>query len=151
MKLLRSFAVLSFLALASGCGDSTAPVVPQYTLTAVGGKGLPIVYQGIDTGSKLLWGTLTLDRSGHATVVNGYEDWGVIGGFTSSRYSVTLSGAYTVAGNSITVIHPTSSACNGQPCVLLPNQVGFFSDTLVTLATDLGPTKGPVYTYYTTH
>lgn len=151
MTLIRSFAVLSFLALASGCGDSTAPGAPHYALTAVDGKGLPIIYQGIDTGSKLMWGTLTLDGAGHATVVNGYQDWGVIGGFTSSNRTETLSGAYTVVGDSITVIHPTSSECNGQPCAISPNEIGFFSDTLVTLATDLGTSRGPVYAYYMMH
>jgi hypothetical protein len=114
----------------------------------VDGKGLPIIYQGIDTGSKLLWGTLTLDGAGHATVVSGYQDWGVIGGLTYSNRTVTLSGAYTVVGDSITLIHPTSSECHGQPCALSPNQVGFFSDTLVTLRPDLGTSTGPVYAYY---
>jgi hypothetical protein len=151
MRLLCGIAVVS-LVLTTGCGDSTtAPSRPSYVLNAVDGKGLPIVYQGVDTGSKLVWGTLSLDGAGHATIVNGYYDWGVIGGFTSSNRTETLTAAYTVVGDSIRLNHPTSDACHGQPCFQPPDEVGFFSDTLVTLATVLGTSKGPVYYYYMMH
>jgi hypothetical protein len=138
MQLSRLFAVLLIFVSASACSDSTAPLLRAYTLTAVDGHPLPFTSFGIDAGSRLLWGNLYLDETGHAFKFDHYRYFGAILPADSSEETQRQDASYTIANDSITLeLHRPLSG----------NDVGAFSDSVVTLTFDVSPRTGPVYTY----
>src|SRR6266550_8700338 len=143
MRLSRLTAMLLIFAAASACTDFTA-LSPSYVLTAVDGHSLPVISVGIDGSSTLLSGTLVLDRVGHALRVDHYHDYSANGGMTFER-NEQLSGPYTIANDRINVRWTSQGQCGPGPC--LPNDVGVFSGSIVTLTADFGARTSPVYTY----
>jgi hypothetical protein len=126
----------------SACHDSTAPILRTYALTEIDGHPLPVTFMGIDAGSTVLSGTLYLDDAGHALRVNHYRDYSAnFGGGTWER-SEKLHDYYTISNDSITV--GSFGTCTGSCRV---NEVGVFSDSLLTLTFDVMPRTRPVYTY----
>jgi hypothetical protein len=63
----------------------------------------------------------------------------------TSERNEQLSGRYTIAKDSITVRWTSQGVCGSGPC--LPNDVGVFSDSTVTLTADFGARTSSVYTY----
>jgi hypothetical protein len=145
MHLSRLTVVLLIFAATSACHDSTAPSERLYVLTAVDGHSLPVISVGIDVSSTLLSGTLVLDRVGHALRVDHYHDYSANGGGMTFERAEQLSGPYTITNDSITVRWTSQGQCGPGPC--LPNDVGVFSDSTVTLTADFGERTSSVYTY----
>lgn len=144
-QLSRLIAVLLVFAGASACHETTAPFGPFYVLTAVDGHSLPITSGGLDGSSTLLSGTLILDTDGHAIRRDHYRDYSANGGGMTFERNQQLSGPYAIANNSITVRWTSQGQCGSGPC--LPNDVGAFSDSTVTLTADFGARTSPVYSY----
>jgi hypothetical protein len=144
MQLSRLTVVLLIFAATSACHDSTAPSAPSYVLTAVDGHSLPVISWGIDGSSTLLSGTLVLDSGGHALRIDYYRDYSANGGGITFG-NQQLSGPYTIASDSITVRWTSQGVCGSGPC--LPNDVGVFSDSTVTLTADFGARTSSVYSY----
>jgi len=97
---------------------------------------------GIDAGSTVLSSTLYLDNGGRVLRVNHYRDYSAnFGGGTWER-SEKLHDDYKIANDSITV--GSFGMCTGS-CRL--NEVGVFSDSVLTLTFDVMPRTRPVYTY----
>jgi hypothetical protein len=142
MHLSRLTAVLLVSVAVSACHDSTAPILRTYSLTEIDGKPLPITFMGIDVGSTVLSGTLYLDDAGHALRLNHYRDYSANFGGSTSERSEQLHDDYRVANDSITVgsFGTCTSSCH-------VNEVGVFSDSVLTLTIDLLPRTRPVYTY----
>jgi hypothetical protein len=145
MQLSRLTVAFLTLAAASACHDASAPSGPVYVLIAVDGHSLPVVSNGIDGSSTLLSGTLVLDPIGHALRIDHYRDFSANGGGTFKR-DEQLSGPYTIANDSISVRWTSQGQCGSGPC--LPNDVGAFSDSTLTLTADFGARTSPVYTYH---
>jgi hypothetical protein len=143
MQLSRLTVVLLIFAATSACRDSTAPSA-RYVLTAVDGHSLPVISWGIDVSATLLSGTLVLDGGGHALRIDHYRNYSANNG-TTFEGDQQLSGPYTIANDSITARWTSQGQCGSGPC--LPNDVGVFSDSTVTLTADFGARTSPVYTY----
>ena len=142
MQLSRLTAVLIVSVAASACHDSTAPIFRTYALTEIDGQPLPVTYMGIDAGSTVLSGTLYLDNAGHVLRVDHYQDYSANTGKTYDR-TERLHDDYRISNDSITVgsFGTCTSSCRG-------NEVGVFSDSLLTLTIDVLPRTRPVYTYH---
>ncbi len=145
MQLSRLTVVLLIFAATSACHNSTAPSGPSYVLTAVDGRSLPILSQGIDGSSTLLSGTLVLESGGRALRIDHYHDYSANGGGMTFERDQQLSGPYTIANNTITVRWTSQGQCGSGPC--LPNDIGAFSDSTLTLTADFGARTSPVYAY----
>ena len=143
MRLSSLTAVLIVSAAVSACHDSTAPILGTYALIAIDGQPLPVTFMGIDAGSTVLSGTLYLDDAGHVLRVNHYRDYSANFGGSTSERSETLHDDYRISNDSITV--GSFGTCTGS-CRL--NEVGVFSDSLLTLTFDVIPRTRPVYTYH---
>ncbi len=142
MHLSRLTAVLLVSLAVAACHDSTAPILRTYSLAEIDGKPLPVTFMGIDAGSTVLSSTLYLDNAGHVLRVNHYRDYSAnFGGGTWER-SEKLHDDYKIANDSITV--GSFGMCTGS-CRL--NEVGVFSDSVLTLTFDVMPRTRPVYTY----
>jgi hypothetical protein len=142
MHLSRLTAVLVASVAVSACHDSTAPILRTYTLTDIDGKPLPVTFMGIDAGSTVLSGTLYLDDAGHALRVNYYRDYSANFGGSTSERSEKLRDDYRISNDSITVgPFGCTSSCYG-------NEVGVFSDSILTLTNDILPRTSPVYVYH---
>ncbi|HEX9129213.1 MAG TPA: hypothetical protein VF850_08635 [Gemmatimonadaceae bacterium] len=143
MRLSSLTAVLVVSVAVSACHDSTGPILRTYVLTAIDGQPLPVTFMGIDAGSTVLSGMLYLDNAGHVLRVNHYRDYSANFGGSTSERSETLHDDYRVANDSITVgsFGTCTSSCH-------VNEVGVFSDSVLTLTNDLLPRTRPVYTYH---
>ena len=145
MQLSRLRVVFLIFVAASACHDFSAPFGPSYVLTAVDGHSLPVVFSGIDGSSTLLSGRLFLDGVGHAIRIDHYRDYSANFGGSTFQRNQQLNGPYTIANDSITVRWTSQGQCGPGPC--LPNDVGVFSDSTITLTADFGTRTSPVYTY----
>jgi hypothetical protein len=134
MQLSRLTVGLLIFAATSACHDTTAPS-GWYVLTAVDGHSLPFTSFGIDVSSTLLSSTLVLNSGGGALRIDHYRDHSANSGMTSER-NEQVSGAYTIANDSITVRWTS-----------LPNDVGVFSNSTVTLTEVFGAQTSSVYSY----
>src|SRR3981081_3286036 len=101
MQLSRLTVALLIFSATSACHDSTAPSGPSYVLTAVDGRPLPFLSQGIDGSSTLLSGTLVLESGGRAVRIDHYRDYSANGGGMTFERDEVLSGPYTIANNTI--------------------------------------------------
>ncbi|HEX9084519.1 MAG TPA: hypothetical protein VF836_07255 [Gemmatimonadaceae bacterium] len=141
MHLSRLTVVLVVSVAVSACHDSTAPFLRTYALTAIDGQPLPVTFSAVDVGSTVLSGTLYLDDAGHAFRVDRYRDWSAN---TPKTYERTerLNDGYRIANDSISLgVFGCPNSCPG-------NEVGFFSDSALTLTPDVMPRTRPVYTYH---
>jgi hypothetical protein len=143
MQLSRLTAVLIVSVGVSGCHDSTAPLLRTYSLTEIDGDPLPVVFLGVDGNSTVLSSTLYLDVDGHALRINHYRDYSANFGGSTSERSEKLHDDYRISNDSIAVgsFGTCTSSCRG-------NDVGFFSDSVLTLTFDVLPRTRPVYTYH---
>jgi len=141
MQLSRLTAVLLVSVTVSACHDSTAPILRTYALTEIDGHPLPVTFMGIDAGSTVLSGTLYLNGAGRALRVDHYRDYSANNGMTFDR-TERLHDDYRITNDSITVgsFGTCTSSCRG-------NEVGAFSDSVLTLTIDALPRTRPVYTY----
>jgi len=142
MHLSRLAAALLTVVTLTACQDSIGPKLRSYALTAIDEHPLPVTFMGIDAGSTVLSGKLYLDNVGHALRINRVRDyWANFGGGTQDR-TERLQNAYMVANDSIKVgsFDPCTSFCP-------TNEVGVFSDSMLTLTVDAVPHNRPVYTY----
>jgi hypothetical protein len=141
MRLSRLAAVLIASVALSACHDSTAPILRTYALTEIDGHLLPVTFMGIDGGSTVLSGTLYLEGAGHALRVDHYHDYSANTGKTYDR-TERLHDDYRISNDSITVgsFGTCTSSCRW-------NEIGAFSDSLLTLTIDVIPRTRPVYTY----
>lgn len=142
MHLSRLTVVLVVSVAVSACHDSTAPILRTYALTEIDGHQLPFVFLGVDGSSTVLSSTLYLDVDGHILRINHYRDYSANFGGSTSERSEKLHDDYRVANDSITVgsFGTCTSSCH-------VNEVGVFSDSVLTLTIDLLPRTRPVYTY----
>ena len=145
MQLSRLTVALLIFSATSACHDSTAPSGPSYVLTAVDGRPLPFLSQGVDGSSTLLSGMLVLESAGRAVRIDHYRDYSANGGGMTFERDQVLSGPYTIANNAITVRWTSQGQCGSGPC--LPNDIGAFSDSTLTLTADFGARTSPVYAY----
>jgi len=142
MHLSRLAAVLIVSVAVSACHDSTAPILRTYALTEIDGQPLPVTFMGIDAGSTVLSGTLYLNDAGQALRVDHYRDYSANTGKTYDR-TERLHDDYRISNDSITVgsFSTCASSCRG-------NEIGVFSDSVLTLTFDVMPRTRPVYTYH---
>ncbi|MEO8909447.1 MAG: hypothetical protein ABI408_04390 [Gemmatimonadaceae bacterium] len=143
MQLSRLTLVLLVFIGVSACHDSTAPILRTYELTAIDGHPLPVTFMGVDGGSTVLSGRLYLYGSGQAVKVDQYRDYSANGGGMTLDRTEQQPGDYTITNDSIRVGWRVGS-CGG-PCV--SDDIGAFSDSMLTLTIDLMPRTRPVYSY----
>lgn len=139
MKLVRLFALCVASALA--CDNPVEPPLRSYQLTEVNGVRLPYRSQGIDGGSDLLSGRLYVNSTDRALRIDSYRDWSAMTPGPLDR-TERLQGQYRIANDSITFTY--GLGC-GNGCTV--DQVGFFSDTLITLRFADPQVIQTVYTY----
>jgi hypothetical protein len=142
MHLSRLTAVLIASVAVSACHDSTAPIFRTYALTEIDGQPLPVVFMGIDGGTTVLSGTLYLNEASRVMRVNHYRDYSANFGGGAWERSEKLQDDYRISNDSITVgsFGTCTSSCRG-------NEIGVFSDSVLTLTFDAMPRTRPVYTY----
>jgi hypothetical protein len=133
MQLSRLTVGLLIFAATSACHDTTAPS-GWYVLTAVDGHSLPFTFFGIDDSRTLLSSTLVLNSGGGALRIDHYRNNSNFGTMTFG--SEQVSGSYTIANDSITVRWTS-----------LPNDVGAFSNSTVSLTEVFGAQTSSVYSY----
>jgi hypothetical protein len=142
MQLSRWTAVLLMCVAASACRDSAGPGVQLYQLTEINGQPLPVTLPGgIDFFERVLSGTLLLDGSGHVVRSIHFRSF-------DANTNRSLDGDqgrrddYRIDNGNITVgsLNGCTSSCG-------TNEVGVFSESMLTLTLDVTPRTQPVYTY----
>jgi hypothetical protein len=136
---------VSFVALAGGCGDATAPsqnVTALYVLESINGEVLPATFS-IHPGwiATVSWATVNLDAAGNATIVERRRTETPSSQFERTDARIT---DYEITGERIEI---------GPPCPLdapidcVPKRIGQITASTLTLSGDLGDPNGVVYLY----
>ena len=101
------------------------------------------MFLGVDGNSTVLSSTLYLDVDGHALRINHYRDYSANFGGSTSERAEKLHDDYRISNDSIAVgsFRTCTSSCRG-------NEVGVFSDSVLTLTFDVVRRTRPVYTYH---
>jgi hypothetical protein len=132
-------------ALLLACSDATSPPRPAttqklYALVSVDGQAVPTV---IDSGAvgwlNVLGGSLALQTGDSAKEM--FHQLDVSVQFGTQDESMIRPGSYVISADSIEVgfFGPCRDIC-------VPNRIGRYEDTLITLAYDIRP-HGAVYLY----
>ena len=127
--------VVPFTLLLAGCSDSTAPanrVTAVYVLETIAGQPLPATIARITGGTTtVLWGTLTLDPDGKATIIEHRRNQ--VGANQQEQTSAGRTD-YNLSGTSITIGPP----CRDDTPDCYPHRFGQLTETRLTLSAPLG-------------
>jgi hypothetical protein len=96
MRLFRRIALVATIGFTLGCHDVSAPPGPHanYLLTSINGRSLPTFYSPIPEAGTVTYGTLFLDGSGDAVVIEHRREMG-------ADVTYTLNYTYTISENTI--------------------------------------------------
>ena len=99
-----------------GCHDTSAPPPTgaiSYALTKINGRSLPTAFSPVPEAPIILWGSVYLDGSGHATISEHRRE------ITGSESDFVTHYKYTVLGNSILFDYeqpcPPAAICAAPP------------------------------------
>ena len=131
------------LVLAAGCTSSTAPptrVTAVYVLETIAGQPLPTtISTNIGATTTVFWGTLSLDATGKATIVEHRSNQSA----NQQPQTSAVRTDYKLTGTAIYV---------GPPCLddtpdCLPGRVGEMGATTLTLSGPISEPQSRVYAY----
>ena len=147
MRLTCRLVAVTSTAAILACSDATSPPRPAvtqkyYVLVSIDGNPVPAnLSAGPADTLTVLDGALLLQTSDSAKEINHERD--VAPGYPTSVFTDTLRRSYRIQGDSIEV-----GFFEGCRDLCIPNEVGRYDDSTLTLARDYSPgSTGPEYLY----